>query len=73
MQDIQGGHMKAVGSRAQVMHGNAKHTSGGLTKEDLKYNRSGRIVSRRKSSYAKRMNRLAGYPKYTKSRRSMRR
>ena len=27
-----------IGSRAQVMHGTAKMTSGGLTKKDLKYN-----------------------------------
>ena len=27
--------MKTVGSRAEVFHGNAKHTSGGLTKKDL--------------------------------------
>ena len=42
--------MKQVGSRAQVMHGNADHTSGGLKKGDLKYNKSGRIVSRKKSA-----------------------
>ena len=43
----------AVGSRAQVMHGNAKHTSGGLEKKDLKYNKSGCIVSVKKSKQAK--------------------
>lgn len=43
----------AVGSRAQVMHGTADHTSGGLTKGDLKYNKSGVIVSRKKSKMAK--------------------
>lgn len=37
------------GSRAQVMHGNAEKTSGGLTKEDLMYNKAGRIVSKKKS------------------------
>ena len=41
--------MKNVGSRAQVMHGNAKKTSGGLTKKDLKYNKYGKIVSAKKS------------------------
>lgn len=30
-------YRKAVGSRAEVMHGNAHHTSGGLRKRDLKY------------------------------------
>ena len=52
-----------VGSRAQVMHGTAHHTSGGLTKGDLKYNKNGRIVSRKKSMKAKKEKRLekAGY------------
>ena len=48
-----GSHMPRVGTRAQVMHGNAHHTSGGLTKKDLKYNKAGRIVSVRKSRTAK--------------------
>ena len=47
-----------VGSRAQVMHGTAAHTSGGLTKSDLKYNKAGRIVSKKKSMKAKKENRL---------------
>ena len=42
------------GSRAQVMHGTAKKTSGGKTKSELKYNARGEIVSRKKSEYAKR-------------------
>ena len=46
--------VKAVGSRAEVMHGTAKHTSGGLTKTDLKYNKAGRIVSRKRSEQGKR-------------------
>jgi hypothetical protein len=41
--------MKKIGSRAQVMHGTAHHTTGGLTKADLKMNKWGRIVSRKKS------------------------
>ena len=40
------------------MHGNAHHTSGGLTKKDLKYNKWGRIVSVKKSQKAKKENRL---------------
>jgi hypothetical protein len=40
--------IKAVGSRAQVFHGTAKHTSGGLKKSDL-MKKKGRIISRRKS------------------------
>jgi hypothetical protein len=47
-----------TGSRAQVMHGTADKTAGGLTKSDLKYNKSGRIVSRKKSMKAKKENRL---------------
>jgi len=42
--------MKQVGSRAQVMHGTADHTTGGLKKGDLKMNKWGRIVSRKKSA-----------------------
>jgi hypothetical protein len=42
--------VKNVGSRAQVMHGNALKTVGGLTKKDLRYNKkNGRIVSVKKS------------------------
>jgi hypothetical protein len=43
-----GGSTKAVGSRAQVMHGTARHTAGGLTARDLMYNKSGKIVSKKK-------------------------
>jgi DVNP family len=43
--------MHTVGSRAQVMHGTAVKTAGGLTKKDLKYNKNGRIVSRKKSAH----------------------
>ena len=52
-----------IGSRAEVWHGTAKHTSGGLTKAHLMKNKSGRIVSRKKHFSAKRDNRLvkAGY------------
>lgn len=57
--------MKAIGSRAEVMHGTAHHTSGGLTKKDLKYNKHGKIVSRKKSELGKRVGlkrlRDAGY------------
>ena len=61
--DQTGSGHKAIGSRAQVMHGTAHHTSGGLTKGDLKYNKYGRIVSRKKSMKAKKEKRLekAGY------------
>jgi hypothetical protein len=56
---MEGGAKQLVGSRAQVMHGTAKKTSGGLTRKDLKMNKWGRIVSRAKSVKAKKENRLA--------------
>jgi hypothetical protein len=43
----------AVGSRAKVWHGNAHHTSGGLTKADLMKNKHGEIVSKKKHAKAK--------------------
>lgn len=51
----------AVGSRAQVLHGTAKHTSGGLTKSDLKVVKTGgkgktsrtKIVSKKASTAAR--------------------
>jgi hypothetical protein len=55
--------MQRIGSRAQVMHGNAKQTGGGLKKKDLKYNKQGKIVSKKMSTMAKKEKRLqkAGY------------
>ena len=55
--------MKTEGSRAEVFHGTAKHTSGGLTKDDLKKNKRGEIVSKKASNIAKKNNQLekAGY------------
>ena len=38
-------YKRAVGSRAEVWHGTADHTSGGLHKKDLYKNKHGRIVS----------------------------
>ena len=55
--------MRKRGSRAQVMNGSALKTPGGLRKSDLKYNKNGRIVSKKRSARAKRENRLvkSGY------------
>jgi hypothetical protein len=52
-----------VGSRAQVWHGTAKKTKGGLTKSGLMMNKHGRIVSKKKHFTAKKEKRLvkAGY------------
>ena len=43
-----GAKISAIGSKAQVWHGTADHTSGGLKKRDLMKTRAGRIVSKRK-------------------------
>lgn len=48
-----GGKIPAVGTKAQVYHGTAKHTSGGLTKKDLMKTKKGRIVSRKKHAAGK--------------------
>ena len=52
-----------IGTRAQVWHGTAFKTSGGLTKGDLFQNKAGRIVSKAKYMTAKKEKRLvkAGY------------
>jgi|694.fasta_scaffold63071_3 hypothetical protein len=50
--------MLTIGSRAQVWHRTAKKTSGGLTRNHLMMNKSGRIVSKAKHNTAKRENRL---------------
>ena len=50
---VGGARIPAVGSKAQVWHGTARHTSGGLHKKDLMKTKSGRIVSRRKHSLGK--------------------
>lgn len=59
---LKGGSKMTVGSRAQVMHGTAQKTSGGLTKDDLMM-KNGRIVSRKASRAAKKSKNLenAGY------------
>jgi hypothetical protein len=55
--------MKTFGSRAEVFHGTAKKTTGGLEKTDLLKNKHGEIVSRKKHMTAKKEKRLekAGY------------
>ena len=44
--------IKATGSKAEVFHGTAKHTSGGLHKKDLMKHK-GRIISRKKHAAGK--------------------
>ena len=48
-----GAKVPAVGTKAQVWHGSAKHTSGGLTKKDLMKTKKGRIVSKKKHTAGK--------------------
>jgi hypothetical protein len=43
----------AVGTKAQVWHGTAQHTSGGLKKSDLMKTKKGRIVSKKKHALGK--------------------
>ena len=51
------GYSQTVGTRAQVWHGTAQKTSGGLTKKDL-IMKKGRLKSRRASQKAKKNNNL---------------
>ena len=44
--------IKRIGSRAEVFHGNALQTSGGLTKDKLSKNKEGRIISIKASQSA---------------------
>jgi hypothetical protein len=56
----QHGGAKTVGTKAQVWHGTAKKTSGGLTKKDLMKTKKGRIVSKKKHAAGKKaLKRLA--------------
>lgn len=50
--------MKSVGSRAEVFHGTATKTAGGLKKSDLFRGKDGRIKSKRASALAKKNNQL---------------
>ena len=47
-----------IGTRAQVWHGTAYKTTGGLCKHDLMQNKAGRIVSKAKHMSAKKDKRL---------------
>jgi hypothetical protein len=46
--------LRTIGSRRKVWNGTAQKTPGGLTKSDLKMNKYGRIVSRKRSAHATR-------------------
>ena len=49
---------KTFGSRAEVFHGTAMKTTGGLLKKDLLKNKHGEIVSKKKHKSAKKEKRL---------------
>jgi hypothetical protein len=57
---------RTFGSRAEVFHGTAKKTTGGLTKKDLMKNKHGEIVSRKKHLTAKREKRLEKHGYFAK-------
>ena len=44
---------RKIGSRSEVMHGVCEKTVSGLTKQNLTYNKYGRIVSKRKQALGK--------------------
>ena len=58
--------MLTFGSRAEVWHGNAKKTTGGLTKNNLMKNKHGEIVSKKKHFTAKKEKRLEKYGYFAK-------
>ncbi len=66
-----GNFKKTIGTRAEVWHGTAKKTSGGLQRDDLLKNKSGRIVSRAKHNTAKKEMRLKKYGFGPKSKKEM--
>jgi len=55
-----------VGSRAQVHHGTAYKTTGGLKHSDLMMNKNGRIVSKKKHTTAKKEKRLEKHGYFAK-------
>lgn len=57
---------KVVGSRAEVFHGTAKKTTGGLMKKDLVKNKHGEIVSKKKHMTAKKEKRLEKHGYFAK-------
>jgi hypothetical protein len=54
------------GSRAQVWHGTAYSTEGGLKKDQLVFNKHGRVVSKKKHNTAKKEKRLQKHGYFTK-------
>ncbi len=59
-------YIKLIGSRAEVYHGSAFKTAGGLQKKDIMMNKNGRIVSVKKHNTAKKEKRLEQHGYFTK-------
>ena len=59
-------YKKTFGSRAEVFHGTALKTTGGLLKKDLMKNKHGEIVSKKKYKSAKKEMRLEKHGFYAK-------
>tara|TARA_B100001287_G_C22241189_1_gene326030 strand:+ start:80 stop:361 length:282 start_codon:yes stop_codon:yes gene_type:complete len=57
---------KRLGSRAEVFHGVARQTTGGLRKKDLMKNKHGEIVSKKKHNTAKKEKRLEKHGYFAK-------
>merc|ERR1719370_895955 len=55
------------GAKARVFRGKKARTSGGLKKTDLTKNRGGRIVSKKRSEFGKKMYRNNGLAKFTQA------
>ena len=65
-----------VGTRTEVWNGKKQTTVGGLTKKDLKKNKSGRIVSKKVSQNAKKKSNLTKFlinPKAKKDKKTKKR
>jgi len=58
--------IKTYGSRLEVWRGLSRKTSGKLTKNDLKYNKKGNIVSKKASDAAKKRKNLGYFINNTK-------
>ena len=46
---------KIIGSKAEVFHGTAHHTTGGLQKKDLAKSKWGKIVSKKQQQLGKKL------------------
>ena len=57
---------RGIGTRAEVWHGTACKTNGGLFRKDLVMNKNGRIVSKKKHNTAKKEKRLEAHGYFAK-------